>query len=451
MTPELWQPRPAWRLRIAGGWYRAKESLFLVPAVILAAAIALVALAGAADRALQIRPPSLFTVDINSNAAIWLLSTVAGAMVTTAGVVFSLTVVTLQLASSQFSPRVMRFFIRDRFSQAVIGLLVATFVYCLLGLGHVSADADAPAPTVTLTVAVILTLVTVIGIIAHLDRLSRRLQVGHVVEGIADEGRLVLGSMSDVPTGLHSRPEAPSQPPADAAMIPCSASGWISQVDARGLLSLTPPGTTVRLETRVGAYIHGGEPLLTVWPAPSLRVQSRLAQAVSISESRTMLQDVDFAIRQLVDIGLRALSSAINDPTTAVEVLLRLGTLLRQVLTSPLGPQVVGDARNRVLIRPWDLNHAEYVDHAFDELRQAGAGQLRVVAALMRVLRMLIAHMEAEGHPEHIPTLQRQIRLLRESLSHRAEMHADDLRWLDALAADETDPADHSRAGREWD
>lgn len=83
------------------------------------------------------------------------------------------------------------------------------------------------------------------------------------------------------------------------------------------------------METRVGAYIHAGEPLFLVWPSAPPRSMKGLGEAIEVSETRTMLQDVDFGIRQLVDIGLRALSPAVNDPTTAVEVVLRLGSLLR--------------------------------------------------------------------------------------------------------------------------
>jgi uncharacterized membrane protein len=105
-----------------------------------------------------------------------------------------------------------------------------------------------------------------------------------------------------------------------------------------------------------------------------------------------MQEDVDFAIRQLVDIGLRGLSSAVNDPTTAVEVTLRLGSLLRELFDTELPPRTVAGSEGRVLLRPWDLSHDEYVAHAFDQLRQAAPSQSQVVATLLRVLRMTGCH-----------------------------------------------------------
>lgn len=436
---------PGWRLRAAALRYRFEESLFLLPALIMLGGSVLAWATTVVDDALGHGAYVPLTLAMSTNAATWLLSTVAGAMITTVGVVFSLTVVSLQLASDQFSPRVMRSFIRDRLSQAVIGLLVATFFYCVLTLPMLSGEAADPAPRVSLTVAVALTLVTVAGIIVHLDHLARGLQVGNVVRLIAREGEVVLAGLARAPAGLHRADTRDFTAPPDAATFTCPVSGWVSQVDAGQLLRAVPEGTTVRLETRVGAYIHAGETLLTVWPAPQDHVREKLVAAVDIAAMRTMLQDVDFAIRQLVDIGLRALSSAINDPTTAGEILLRLGSLMRRLLIAPLAPPALTDATGRILVQPWNLDHDEYVAHAFDQLRQTSVDQPHVAAILLRVLRMLIAHVEAEGLPERVPALRRQIDLLLDVLRRQPDLHPADLRRLEALSSNETDPADHSR------
>lgn len=431
-------------LHFAAARYRFKESLFLFPALVMLAGIALALGAAALDRALADSGPPL-TLAMSSNAATWLLATVAGAMITTVGVVFSLTVVSLQLASDQFSPRVMRSFIRDRLSQGVIGLLVGTFFYCILILPTLSAEPTDPAPRISLTVAVVLTVVTVAGIIVHLDHLARGLQVGNLARVIAAEGQSVVAALDRVPAGLRPVDPEDFPVPEGAAVILCPVSGWVSQLSAGGLLKAVPAGTKIRVETRVGAYIHAGEPLLTVWPAPAEHGRKDLAGSIEVTDARTMLQDVDFAIRQLVDIGLRALSPAINDPTTAVEVLLRLGSLLRVVLTAPLAPQALTDNDGRVLVQPWNLDHNEYTDHAFDQLRQKCLDQPEVAGAMLRVLRMLTVHVQEQGFPEHGPALQRQMRLLLEAVQHQPGLHPEDLRRLQSLSSDATDPADHSR------
>jgi uncharacterized membrane protein len=241
----------------AAGVYRFRESLFLLPALLVLAGVALAEATAAVDQALGASVP--WTLAMSSNAAVWLLATVAGATITTAGVVLSLTVVSLQLASSQFSPRVMRSFIRDRLSQTVIGSLAATFVYCVLPLRHVSGEPDAPAPRVALTVAVALIVVTVLLIVAHLDHLSRGLQVGEVVRSIAEEGEDVLAGMSR--PSVRSRPVATVSGAGDRFTFAIAAprDGWVTRAVSERILAAVPAGTTVRPETRVGAYIHRGE------------------------------------------------------------------------------------------------------------------------------------------------------------------------------------------------
>jgi uncharacterized membrane protein len=163
-----------------------------------------------------------FTLAMSSKAATWLLSTVAGAMITTVGVVFSLAVV------------------------------------------------------------------TVVGIIAHLDHLdhlARGLQVGNVARAIAVEGENVVATLERVPAGLDRVDPKDFPSPRDAVLIDSRTSGWISQVDSGRLLSAILAGTTVRLETRVGAYIHAGEPLFSVWPAPSQRDREQIDGAIEITDA----------------------------------------------------------------------------------------------------------------------------------------------------------------------
>jgi uncharacterized membrane protein len=194
-----WRVGLTWGLRVAAVRYRFKESLFLFPALVMLGGILLAIGATAIDGALGHDASVPLTLAMSSNTATWLLATVAGAMITTVGVVFSLTVVSLQPASDQFSPRVMRSFIRDRLSQGVIGLLVGTFFYCVLVLPSLSGEPTDPAPRISLTIAVVLTLVTVVGIIVHLDHLARGLQVGNIVRVIAAEGHTVIGTLARVP------------------------------------------------------------------------------------------------------------------------------------------------------------------------------------------------------------------------------------------------------------
>ena len=436
------------RLRLSGGVYRFRESLFLLPTCLVVAGLVVAEVAARLDRAgVGASLPGVLHMD--GNAATWLLSTVAGATITTAGVVFSLTVVSLQLASSQFSPRVMRSFVRDRLSQVVIGVLVATFVHCVLTLRHVSGDPTAPAPPLSLTVTVALALAAVVLIVAHLDHLARRLQVGEVSRAIAAEGSRVLRRLDAEARDLVRAPGAGDVPATGGLLVHARDDGWVTQSLSVEIMRVVPPGTTVRLETRTGAYVHAGEVLAVLHPAPrgsAERAVHAVAGSVGVAPSRTMQEDADFALRQLVDIGLRALSPAVNDPTTAVEVVLRVGGLLRQVLTSTLPPTAVAGPGGRVLLRPWDLTYEEYVAHGLDQLRQASGGQPQVVAALVRVVRMLVAHVETAGRPEHLPVLRKQLDLLRDGARAGEGIHPSDLDKLVEIAEARIDPAEHRPA-----
>lgn len=428
--------------------YRFRESLFLLPLLIVFGGMLLAIVSRAVDR--RIGPSPRFLLKMDSGVATTLLSTIAGATITTAGVIFSLTIVSLQLASTQLSPRVMRWFIRDRLSQVVIGLLVATFVYCVLSLPDLDGSSPIPAPPVTVTVAVVLTIVTVITIIAHIDHLAHRLEVGQVVREIAAEGSAVIDTVVAAAIDEQPAPETDMDAPPDALRLTAPGNGWISRVDTQRLLAAIPPNTKIRLDTRVGAYIHLGQPLVTIWPPPTHpdRVRHKLTRAIAVSGSRTMQEDIDFAFRQLVDIGLRALSSAINDPTTAVEATLRVGSLLRRLLVVPLPAVAVSGPEGRTLLRPWGLNAQEYIAHGFDQLRHVAPSQPLVAATILRVVRMLVVHVEEQGRPEHIPALREQADLLMESLAQAPDLHPRDLARLRAIAANSTDPANHSRRRR---
>lgn len=385
-------------------------------------------------------------VQMNSNGATWLLSTVAGATITTAGVVFSLTVVSLQLASSQFSPRVMRSFIRDRFSQTVIGMLVATFVYCVLVLRHISGEATALAPSLSMTTALVLTVTTVVAIVAYLNRLAHGLQVGQVVRSIADEAYEVISGSAAAAQREEPGPDIALEPADESiVVVPAGRDGWVTQSPSEHILAALPPSTVVRLETRSGAYIHRGEVLMRVWPAPSdtEKMRRRLTATVEISDTRTMQEDIDFALRQLVDIALRALSAAINDPTTATEVVLRLGSLLRVLLTTDTPPLSVRGAEDRVLLRPWNLSPTEYIEHAFEQIRHASPPQVHVATALARVLRMLLDHVRSTGHTEHVPALHHQLDMLVDAVKAQPGLHPDDVRRFREIAESPVDPAEH--------
>ncbi|MFF5289417.1 DUF2254 domain-containing protein [Paractinoplanes globisporus] len=373
---------------------RLRESLLFLPLLLLAAGVVLEEAAQLVDRHAPIGWLDSFTMA--PDAAVTLLATVAGATITTAGVVFSLLVVSLQLASGQFSPRVLRTFWRDRMGQVLIGLLLATFAFCVLALSQIDTSAE-HAPTLTMTCAIALALASILAIVGFLNRITRQQYVGRIMERIQLEATNLI---KDLPYGTQMGQRcgepiaAPDLPDAGAALLVRShTDGWVQQVSHRAVLAAVPPGSTIRLETRVGSYLIRDEPLARIWPAPDAEAGRRAArligEAVIVGATRTMRQDIDFALRQLNDIGLRALSPAVNDPTTANEVILRVTSIMRPLLRADLPDQAQRDGDGRTLLTPWDLDHPEYVRHAYGQIRLYAGAHPQVALTLVRVLRML--------------------------------------------------------------
>ena len=181
---------------------------------------------------------------------------------------------------------------------------------------------------------------------------------------------------------------------------------------------------------------------MSIWPPPGRpRAAERdVRREVVIGPARTMQQDIDFGLRQLTDIALRALSPAVNDPTTATEVLFGIASILRPLLLTDLPSPVQRDARGSVLLRPGDLDHSKFVRHAFSQLRHYGASDPAVAVALVRTLRMLVETAERAGRKEALDELHHQISLTLEECD-RAGLLPDDLA---AVRAGATAPREHA-------
>lgn len=430
---------------------RIGESLLIIPGVMVLGAVLLELTVSRLDRMLD--PGTLPSfLHLSSEAAVQLLSTLAGATITTVGVVFSLLVVSMQLASGQFSPRVLHTFFRERLGKVVVGLLTSVFTYCVLALKALPENLGAtPAavPHLTVDVAVLLTLVSVASLVLYLHRIARRQYVGSIIAAITEE---TLAQVEEI--RWAERHLAARQPPDVSGLGPplvvhAKVSGWVQQVSTSGLLAAVPPGSVLRLETRVGAFLARGVPLATLWPRPRRgeMVGRALQAAVVVGDRRTTRQDVDFGLRQLSDIALRSLSPAVNDPTTAIEVVVRMATILRPLLLTELPPQVRVAANGSVLLRPWDLDHAEYVRHAFEQLRVYAAPHPQVAIALGRSLRMLWEAVEGAGRPDAQRELEHQLDLMLQGCE-RAGLLPADLEAVREAATNAQDPLRQFDAGR---
>ncbi|MDQ2807499.1 MAG: DUF2254 domain-containing protein [Chloroflexota bacterium] len=371
------------RLRAA-----VQSSLWVLPAICTGvaalAAFALMAFDRQADPARR-----LWGWEFAGNAASagTVLSTIAGSMITIAGTIYSLTIVALTLASSQFAPRVLGSFIRDRVTKIVLGFFVATFTYSLLVLRALRDDF---VPSTAVGVAIILALISVGLLIYFINHIFHGIQISTILAHVAQQTAHQIDLLYPQPWRAGDRPESPrAVAPADAAVVSAQRSGYLQFVDHHALLHwATAAGATVYEERSVGAFVIAGTPLLRITPMTALAAAPplRLERAFLLGRVPTIEQDIAFGIRQLVDVALKAISPAVNDPTTAVNCLDHLGAVLAHMARRRMPERDLSDAQGCVRVLVPERTFHDLVRLAFDQIRHYGAGDHVIVVRMFDTL-----------------------------------------------------------------
>jgi uncharacterized membrane protein len=382
----------AWRERV-------RASLFFVPLLYLLAGLLLGEVTVWFDEQLADDNRELaFTLTSTVDGARAILTTVATATVTVAGIAFSVSLLVFQLASSQFSPRAIHGLFRDPFNKRVIGVVVGTFAFCLMVLrstrGAVGANGEATVPAVSVALALLLGLVSLLAIVAFIDHSAHTMEISELLQRITDDGRKQTDSQrrSRAISNLSDAPQA-TLPPGPGFVVTSVRDGWIQQIDTSRLLQATPVRSTVRLDTTAGRYVIEGSRLCTVWPSPppekEERVREEVRSSVRIGRTRTMQQDAGYGVRQLADVAVMALSPGVNDPTTAQDAIFHLAAVMQSVLRLPQ-PVPVRDDDGRTLFRPEDDSHRSAVAEAYDEIRRDAASRPAVCVYLLESLHLLV-------------------------------------------------------------
>lgn len=326
------------------------------------------------------------------------LATIATSMIGLAGVVFSITTVTLTLAAKQFGPRIFRNFMRDTGTQVVLGTFTGTFLYCLLVLRQVhGSDGDVVGfvPQVSMLLAVVLAVCGLGVLIYFIHHVAASIQTPNVLAAVAGDLRAAIEELYPEPIGREGpgdgalRTQVPERFATEAVPAPAPAGGYVRRVEADALLAAARDAdVVVRVERPPGAFVAAGDALLLVWPADraSPEVIERLRSAVAVGGQRTPVQDVTFPIEQLVEVAALALSPGVNDLATATMCIDRLGEGLGQLAGRrvPSAYRADSDGRLRVIAPPVDLTAA--LGPALDPIRQSGRGQPGVMAHLLGAL-----------------------------------------------------------------
>ncbi|GGR30497.1 DUF2254 domain-containing protein [Streptomyces netropsis] len=314
-----------------------------------------------------------------------IVTTVGSAMLTFIGVVFSISLVALQMASGQFSPRVVRLYVRSRITKSTFAVFLATFLFALLVQTSYEGETDPRAvqtvPIISSLACVCMVLVSLGLFIAYVNSTLRLMQVSHVVDRITRESFRVLARLGTVDTGAVALPEV------TAEIAYLGRAGVLRDVNIARLVRVARRhGVVLRLIPRIGDFVVPGTPLLAVHGGTGAPPQRLLRYSVSVGVERTFHQDPAFGLRQLSDIALRALSSAVNDPTTAVQCLDRITQFLAALAGRPLGALHHGDGKGVVRLVQDLPDWTGLVDLGFTEIRGCAIGDPQVTRRLMAAL-----------------------------------------------------------------
>jgi uncharacterized membrane protein len=422
-------------MRFAEWSDRIRHSLWFIPAIctVVAAALALLLVWVSDLTDLQaVSLPLVFSAGVDGARA--MLQAIAGSIITVAGVIFSITIVALQLTSTQFSPRVLRNFLSDRSNQLVLGVFMGTFTYTLLVLRSIRAEDESGAafvPAFAITGALVLTLVSLGMLIYFIHHISVRIQVTSIVASVAEDTLGTIRRLSKRWEDDESRSWNPidearvatAAPPSgavpaetasrDELLLPSRESGYLQFVDVGALVGAArEAGGRLRLLVGPGAWVQDGVPVAAFRPYGDgeldlERLSRSVADGLGVGHERSMAEDVAFGIQQLVDVGIKALSPSVNDPTTAINCIDRLVQVLVAAGTEPDGPRAFADADGARRLEIPFPTFEDLVDLSFDQVRHHGAAMPSIVIHLARALTMLRAL-----PPERHPVLARHARQL---------------------------------------
>jgi len=391
------------RVQIFKTWDRVRSSFWFLPTVMAAGSVAL----AFASVALDERVTDWFTINWGLNftggaeGASSLLGAIAGSMITIAGVVFSMTLVALSLASSQLGPRLLRNFMRDTTTQVVLGTFVAAFLYCLLVLRTIRrADEVIFIPHLSVTLGVLLAVVSVGVLIYFIHHMSVSIQANEIVARVGTE--LIEGINRLFPEHIgRGAPRILTGPPdtgfldafgREARPVGAAVDGYIQFIDGDALMALAmQEDVIIRLERGPGHYVVAGSPLVLVWPETRItdQIADRVNSAFAMGNQRTSGQDIEFVVNQLVEIAIRALSPGVNDPFTAMTCVDHLGAALCRLLQRDMPSPFRHDSQDQLRVITPVVTFSALTDAAFNQIRQYGRSSAAVTIRLLETIAVV--------------------------------------------------------------
>ena len=411
------------RARFFKHWKSLRSSFWFLPGCMAGAAVALAIVSVKVDEPMRewLALNMGWTFTSGAEGASAVLGIIAGSMITIAGVVFSMTLITLSLASSQLGPRLLRSFMRDSTTQVVLGTFIATFLYCLFVLRTIRrVDEVVFVPHLSVTLGVLLAVASVGVLIYFIHHVSVSIQANEIAARISKE--LIAGIDHLFPDQIgRGVPMTPKEPPdaasfeafdKDARPVVADGDGYLQFIDGEALLALAmEEDLVVRLERKPGNYVVAGRPLALIWPGS--RVTAGLSDQVRslfvLGNQRTPGQDIEFGVSQLVEIAVRALSPGLNDPFTAITCLDQLGSVLCRLATRTMPSHYRYDHQNQLRVIAPASTFPEITDVAFNQIRQNSRLSIAVTIRLLETLGVVAGFTR---RPEDRTTLIRHAEMI---------------------------------------
>ena len=378
--------RTRWRVR-----EYVRNSIWIVPALFATAAI----VAGLVFPDLdQQTTATEDVVQLTPETARGLLGALAGGMITFTGFVFSILLLAVQFGSSQFSPRMLRRFLRDRTTKVALGMFIATFIYALLVLGSIGTTNEADfVPVEAVQFAVVLLLLSMFMFLRLISKTTQGLRVATVLKDLGADARKIIDEIYPDPVTDPAAAGAnvidSTHDSAPSSVVPYrEAPSVLQSIDVPGLVAqAVEHDVVIELVPPIGTFLIDGEALFHVYGGSV--DENHLAHSVATGDERTLGQDPGFAFRLLADISSKALSPGVNDPATATQALDQIELLLRQIAQRRLTPGVAQDAEGRVRLHYPAPSWEDYVSLALAETRQYGEGSVQVSRRLHALLHGL--------------------------------------------------------------
>jgi uncharacterized membrane protein len=384
-------------------WDGLRSSYWFLPSLMAVAGMILAFAMLALDQSNAIKAQELSWIyQGGPEGARGLLSAVASSMVTVAATAFSITIVALQLAASNFGPRLLRNFMQDTGNQIVLGTFIATFLYCLLVLRTIHGeDYNLFVPQLSVTMGIVLAIASIGVLIYFIHHASTIIQASHVIDSVAEELEEVIDRLFPVAIGQDKpEPDRQGSPrPKDLDLqscpIPSTHTGYLQVIDDQLLMKLACQYNLLFcLIRKPGEFIVKGKTLLQVYPGERVnpKLVNQVNRAFLLGNERTEQQDIEFPINQLVEIALRALSPGINDPFTAIRCIDRLSAGLIQLVQRPVPSAYRYDNSFKLRVIAAPIPFKALVDLAFNQIRHYGASDVAVTSRLLQAIAFIICY-----------------------------------------------------------